>query len=281
MRIFRDVYPLTSTYRFQRAGYTATFNNNSFGHSAINSYHWDFGDGVGQSSDKSPSYSYARPGRYQVMHRVTDVLGNSDVSVQDLIISDSQEEPLTAEIGAKVRGVDVDFVALVYGGTAPFSYEWRFGDASDVSNEKNPQHHYDINNIYEVQLSVTDAKNNIIETSLTVNVGFTLLADFSYDVTARNVTFTNLSSEPGNYLWDFGDGQFSSEHSPTHNFEDLGRYNVTLTIENSDGVMATKTRNVKVGGSFGSGSIDLTALLLLVMVLMINTYYRGRQKACK
>ena len=212
---------------------------------------------------------------------MTDVLGNSDVSVQDLIISDSQEEPLTAEIGAKVRGVDVDFVALVYGGTAPFSYEWRFGDASHVSNEKNPQHHYNINNIYEVQLSVTDAKNDIIETSLTVNVGFTLLADFSYDVTARNVTFTNLSSEPGNYLWDFGDGQSSTENSPIHNFEEVGRYGVTLTIENSDGVMATKTRNVKVGGSFGSGSIDLTALLLLVMVLMINTYYRGRQKACK
>ena len=281
LRIVRDVFPLTSAYRFQRGGYTASFTNNSVGHSAINSYLWDFGDGVGQSSDKSPSYSYTKPGRYQVTHRVTDVLGNSDVSVQELIISDLLEEPFVVEIGAKVRGVDVDFVALVYGGTAPFSYEWRFGDASHVSNEKNPQHHYDINNIYEVQLSVTDAKNNIIETSLTVNVGFTLLADFSYDVTARNVTFTNLSSEPGNYLWDFGDGQFSSEHSPTHNFEDLGRYNVTLTIENSDGVMATKTRNVKVGGSFGSGSIDLTALLLLVMVLMINTYYRGRQKACK
>jgi len=281
LRIFRDVYPLTSAYRFERGGYTASFTNNSFGHSAINNYHWDFGDGVGQSSDKSPSYSYTKPGRYLVTHRVTDVLGHSDVSVQELIISDSREVPLTVEIGVNVSGVDVDFIALVDGGTVPFSYEWHFGDSSNVSNEKNPQHHYEINNIYEVQLCVTDAKNKIIETSMKVNVGFQLVADFSYDVSARNVTFTNLSPEPGDYLWDFGDGQFSTENSPIHNFKDVGRYSVTLTIQNSDGVTATKTRNVKVGGSFGSGSIDLTALFLLVMVLVINTYYRWRQKARK
>ena len=279
LRIVRDVFPLTSAYRFQRGGYTASFTNNSVGHSAINSYHWDFGDGVGQSSDKSPSYSYTRPGRYQVTHRVTDVLGNSDISVQELIISDSLEEPLVVEIGAKSMGLDVNFIVFVDGGTAPFSYEWNFGDSSNVSNEKNPQHHYEINNIYEVKLSVTDAKNNIIETSMAVNAGFQFAADFSYDVSARNVTFTNLSPEPGDYLWDFGDGQSSTENSPIHNFEEVGRYSVTLTIRNSDGVTAAKTRNVKVGGSFGSGSIDLTALFLLVMVLVINTYYRRSQKA--
>lgn len=59
-----------------------------------------------------------------------------------------------------------------------------------------------------------------------------LYAKFSYDKLQGRVKFTNLSS--GNatgYLWDFGDGQTSTERSPLHVYAEAGYYNVKLTVQ--------------------------------------------------
>ncbi len=53
------------------------------------------------------------------------------------------------------------------------------------------------------------------------------------------VTFTDLSVNAVNYLWDFGDGAASVEHSPVHTFSNFGSsdttYLVTLTTSTADG----------------------------------------------
>ncbi|RMF37742.1 MAG: PKD domain-containing protein [Chloroflexi bacterium] len=48
------------------------------------------------------------------------------------------------------------------------------------------------------------------------------------------ITFTNEStgSPPLSYRWDFGDGEFSDEESPTHVYQHPGVYTVTLTVSN-------------------------------------------------
>jgi gliding motility-associated-like protein len=43
------------------------------------------------------------------------------------------------------------------------------------------------------------------------------------------VPFSNLSSSGASYLWDFGDGTSSTQHSPVHTFPGPGTYTVTLT----------------------------------------------------
>ena len=48
---------------------------------------------------------------------------------------------------------------------------------------------------------------------------------------SKTVTFTNLSPEAA-YLWDFGDGQTSTETSPVHIYADNGDYTVRLTLSN-------------------------------------------------
>ena len=59
------------------------------------------------------------------------------------------------------------------------------------------------------------------------------------------VNFTDLST-PSNTIaiwnWDFGDGKTSTERNPTHAYEDCGTYTVSLTVTESDGDNATKTR---------------------------------------
>lgn len=67
-----------------------------------------------------------------------------------------------------------------------------------------------------------------------------------------NVNFDgSISSDPDGdaleFLWDFGDGNFSNEMSPTHLFKDLGEYDVTLKVTDTCGQMQQKTETVVVG----------------------------------
>lgn len=70
----------------------------------------------------------------------------------------------------------------------------------------------------------------------TVDVGVTPTAEFisnpdttgDLNIPTAFVEFVNLSSNADNYFWNFGDGQFSSEFSPTHFYNQEGFYTVTL-----------------------------------------------------
>jgi PKD repeat protein len=68
------------------------------------------------------------------------------------------------------------------------------------------------------------------------------VALFSVDVDTGNipftVTFTNdtvVGTVPMTYLWDFGDGNTSTEENPTHEYTVAGNYTVTFTVTNECG----------------------------------------------
>lgn len=43
------------------------------------------------------------------------------------------------------------------------------------------------------------------------------------------ITFSNTSENASSYLWEFGDGNSSTEENPTHSYSDAGNFTVTLT----------------------------------------------------
>jgi len=71
------------------------------------------------------------------------------------------------------------------------------------------------------------------------------VADFTGTPTTilerESVTFTNNSQYAASYLWNFGDGQTSTEANPVHTYMTPGTYTVTLRVENTLG-NDTKTR---------------------------------------
>ena len=53
---------------------------------------------------------------------------------------------------------------------------------------------------------------------------------FSYADNELTVTFENLSKGADSYVWDFGDGETSTEESPVHVYKDYDAYTVKLSL---------------------------------------------------
>jgi len=64
------------------------------------------------------------------------------------------------------------------------------------------------------------------------------IASFQYEVSVDNfleVVFSNFSQNADSYAWDFGDGNTSTEESPTHAYDAAGEYTVVLTATGAEG----------------------------------------------
>ena len=59
-------------------------------------------------------------------------------------------------------------------------------------------------------------------------------------------TFTNTSKGGETYMWDFGDGNTSTDESPTHVYDSPDIYNVTLEVKNASGLSATLEKTIDI-----------------------------------
>ncbi|MCC5920007.1 MAG: PKD domain-containing protein [Cyclobacteriaceae bacterium] len=81
------------------------------------------------------------------------------------------------------------------------------------------------------------------------------VADFTTDVTAETfapaeVTFTNTSIIPRSenetsFIWNFGDGNTSTERNPVHTYDEPGTYRVRLVL-NAPGTVTARERNINI-----------------------------------
>ena len=133
------------------------------------------------------------------------------------------------------------------------TYQWNFGDNSDISESKNPTHLYYYGGTYKVVLTVfvngveIGSKTQLV----TVSGDVTYNIDFDYNANFLKVKFTTkLSGYDENYItykWDFGDNSESSnEANPTHVYETDGTYKVTLTILENGEEKGSETKIITV-----------------------------------
>ena len=75
---------------------------------------------------------------------------------------------------------------------------------------------------------------------------FPVSADIFYSIDEKQVAFTGLTHSASNWLWDFGDGNTSTEQNPVYIYENGGYYTATLTATDSDGQTAISEVNLAV-----------------------------------
>ena len=124
---------------------------------------------------------------------------------------------------------------------------WSLGDGGK-SSETSPDYIYDIPGTYRVTLNLTDDRGRVSTATTVIEAWDNPRAAFEVrknDDAGENdrVLFVNLSSGAENYLWDFGDGTFSTLAGPSYKYERMGRYDVQLIAYTVNGCADSVTVN--------------------------------------
>ena len=133
---------------------------------------------------------------------------------------------------------------------SPISWFWDFGDGQ-TSSLQNPTITYTKTGSFSVRLIVKTAteqdyeeKDNYIIVSATPDVSFAVTAGDSGCVNLQS-SFQDNSDVHGvpvkSWLWDFGDGGTSALQNPSHTYTAENKYDVSLTIQTTQGCSASRT----------------------------------------
>ncbi|MCP3929052.1 MAG: PKD domain-containing protein [Bacteroidetes bacterium] len=210
--------------------FTVTFINNS---TNADNYLWNFGDG-NTSTDESPDHIYQADGSYQVTLTAFNNCGEtsftSEVEIITLPIANFSSDNTNGCIPFTVAFMDLSSINAT-------SWTWTFeGGTPSSSAEQNPTVVYEQAGTYTVVLQVENESGaDIIEVTDYIVVGTTPVANFNFQQDFAQVQFENNSFGSDTYLWDFGDGNSSTEENPLYEYSQDGQYTVSLTATNECG----------------------------------------------
>jgi chitodextrinase len=70
------------------------------------------------------------------------------------------------------------------------------------------------------------------------------------------------------WLWNFGDGETSTDESPTHEFTEAGSYDITVTVTDDDGDTHEDTVSITIKGD-GTGFPLMMLLMILIPLIVV------------
>jgi len=135
---------------------------------------------------------------------------------------------------------DGNIITNVTGGIPPYVYQW-----SNGANSGN------LNNISagNYNLTVIDANGCSSSISITLTEAPMPQANFAPKPQITTIEdpiiyFENYSTGASFYEWDFGDGNISTEYSPTYSYTNPGEYHVILLVSDEYGCVDTVGANI-------------------------------------
>ena len=163
--------------------------------------------------------------------------------------------PIAAFTQDKVTGtapLTVSFINLSSPTNVITGFTWNFGDGT-TSTEISPIKTFNNPGQYTVTLTATGpGGSSNVSRQITVQSANPPVAGFTTDKTTGSapliVQFTNASTggQITNYLWNFSDGTTSVDQNPSHQFTNVGTYNVILTVTGPGG-SSNVSRQITVG----------------------------------
>lgn len=194
-----------------------------------------FSSGTG-SENVTTHHNIKKPGVYNVTLVAWGPEGNDTLTKVAYVTANegSSNIPVADFTASPTSGSAPLNVSFTDNSTDATSWYWKFGDGN-VSKERNPTHNYSTEGDYTVILAVHNANGWSAKTQEISTRSGLPIVDFSADNSSGSVEFTDLSQNATEWNWDFGDGETSSDESPTHTYSAAGNYTVTLTASNEAG----------------------------------------------
>jgi len=207
-------------------------------------YYWNFGDGTPTEATSSPqhSHTFQQTGVFQVMLIAEDssTCNIRDTAYKFIKVGDNIVSPdfNWAKL-PPCESLSVQFTntsTVNTGNFGPQSFVWDFGDGSqpDTSNLLPPVNHsYAQPGNYEVTLTIIDPEFCNAPDSVKKTIRINPLVEASFQTPGEGcapyqAVFTNTSKAGTDFIWDFGDGQTSTEENPVHLYQTPGDYHVKL-----------------------------------------------------
>ncbi len=213
-------------------GATVNFNNTS---TDSDSWTWSFGDGE-FSSEENPSYVYSQPGIFTVLLQVEGPCGSDEYSLEVEITEVIPTAGFSAEPASGCIPLTVQFKDESLGNPSQWNWSFPGGDPS-TSTDQNPVVVYNAAGQYTVTLQISNiAGSDVLMQSQMIEVSDVPVVGFTYEEEPGNLfKFINTTTDGDSFLWDFGDGQTSTQGSPNHTYAAPGNYTVILTATNECG----------------------------------------------
>ncbi len=211
---------------------------------------WHWGDGSTTTQVNPGTHQYAAAGSYDIMLVMQDSLAcNSPDTFRKTItfVNNFVEAEFFAP---KFICIPAD-IAFQNNSKLGTGYVWYFGDNSS-STDPIPTHRFDKPGTYVVMLVASNPNScNGTDTAyITITAAPQPTANFDWapQPKAKNqpVHFTNQSINATAYAWSFGDGNTSSEFSPTHIYRKTNVYEVCLVAMSAEGCRDTICKPVDV-----------------------------------
>ncbi len=150
--------------------------------------------------------------------------------------------------------------SATYWGFPELSYTYDYGDGSPTENLINPTHTFNTNGPFTTTLTDTLYGWTIVCGSSTSAV-FGSQVQAAFSSTNNNPTVNFSDQSPGivqSWLWDFGDGNTSTQQHPTHTYAADGTYTVCLTVTNSCGTDSTCQNITIIGTGIDQNALEQT-----------------------
>jgi len=206
------------------------FNANVLDSGAIT---WYFGDGD-SSNAFNPIHIYNSAGKKYITVLLKSFY-NSCVSIKydSIVVSPIPVITLNADSNQACA-----YHLFKFNASSPQTnlFNWDFGD-NNTGAGTNLTHLYQFGGTYSVKIVALTLLGCIDSATKLITVFPVPISDFSYTPKDTctgpvNVNFTNLSVGATNYLWDFGNGNTSTNVNPSNIYVNIGSYPIKLISSN-------------------------------------------------
>jgi len=212
----------------------------------ITSWFWQFGDGD-TSIHKHPTHAYDTARSYLATLTVAGPGGSDSVSKWIQI----WDEPVAGFMAVPDSGAADLTVTFTDQSVGASSYSWDFGDG-DTDSVASPVHVYDTVGTFLAIQTVANICGTDVD-SVEIKVTERIpppVADFTANDTCLGDPTTCTDRSTGNitsWLWYYGDGDSSTVQNPTHTYDSVKTYTITLIVTGPGG-SDTTSNDVRIFG---------------------------------
>jgi len=252
--------------------FTAVGSNDPDG--SVASYSWDFGDGT-SGTGSSPVHVFNSAGEYLAELTVTDNDGASTSNTVRINVTPVNQPPVAVAAADKTSGrAPLSVIYQAAGSYDPddgiWQLYWEFGDGGTYYGGT-AYHTYSAAGTWLTTLTVKDHQGGEATASIPITVGAPNIppvavvgADVLSGTSPLVVYFSSTDSYDSDgrvtgYLWNFGDGETSTQANPTHTYAVGGLFEAILTVSDNEGGSGTASVTIDVtqGNLFTHANADL------------------------